>query len=111
MAKRNADSGTVRLIYKLAGDPSQVAMTTTATGHMFALGLNIYEICEAIQEWIDAKKPIEQDATKHVSKYKGKPIYILKPSIGNCGVYLKVQVSKNRQTGKHLLIISSHQLY
>jgi hypothetical protein len=111
MGKKIADSGIVKLIYKLADDPSKVRTTKTAKRDMFALGLTIRGICEAIQEWIDDKKPIEEDVTKHVSEHLGKPIYIMKPHIESHSVlvYVKVQIDKDVQTGKYLLIISSHQ--
>lgn len=110
MAKKKANSETINLIYKLAGDPSKVRSTQRAYYDMLAYKLTIGGICEAIQEWIDAGKDVIEDVTRESQPHIGKPIYIMEPIIiERQKIYLKVGIGKNQVTGEYMLIISSHK--
>ena len=108
MAKKNADSKIVKLIYKLAGDPSQVKWTQRAYWDMVSNDLTVAGLCEAIQEWINAGKTVIEGVTTEAQPHTGKFHYIMKPTIEKRKIYLKVGIEKDPNTGEQMLIISSH---
>ncbi|MBN1123366.1 MAG: hypothetical protein JXA82_00065 [Sedimentisphaerales bacterium] len=108
MAKKKADSKIVKLIYKLASDPSRVRSTQRAYYDMLAYNLTITGLCEAIQQWIDAGETVIEDVTQEAQSHIGKPIYIMKPRIEGQEIYLKLGIEKDPKTGEYMLIISSH---
>ena len=108
MVKKGADSEIVQIIYNLAGRPSQVKTTSSALFGMLAYGITLKGVCEVIQEWIDAGKPIQEGVTREVEPHAGKVHYIMKPKINEQQFYLKVGIEKDQQTGEHLMIISFH---
>lgn len=108
MAKRNADSKIVKLIYRLAGDPARVETTTSVYYDMLAYGLTKSGLCEAIRKWIDAGKPVIEDVTRKAKPHVGKIHYIMKPKIEEWERFIKVGIENDPNTGKHMIIISSH---
>lgn len=108
MAKKNADSKTIQLIYKLAGDPSRVETTSSVYYDMLAYNLTINGLCEAIREWIDTGNPVVEDVTRIARPHIGKPHYIMKPKIEKWERYLKVGIKNDPNTGEYMIIISSH---
>ncbi len=108
MAKKTADTETVRLIYRLAAAPEEVQHTASAYWSMVSYGLTKYDVCGAIRAWIDADKPIMEDATREVDEHMGNAIYIIKPTVKGQSLYVKVGVYQEPETGEYLLIISAH---
>ena len=108
MAKKNADSKTIALIYKLAGDPCRVKKTQRAYYDMLSYNLTVPGLCEAIRKWIDAGETVVEDVTKDSQPHIGKLHYIMKPIIEKRKFFLKVQIESDLSTGEQMLIISSH---
>jgi hypothetical protein len=112
MAKDTANSEIVRLIYKLAGDPSRVKTTQKVVYDMMLYDLTVKGVCEAIREWIESGETVTQGITKetepHIRPHIGKLHYIMKPRINGQKIYIKVGIEKSRNTGEYMLIISSH---
>jgi hypothetical protein len=110
MAKKKADSKIVQLIYRLAGDSSQVRTTERAYYDMLAYEITVEGVCEAIREWIETGNDIIEDITQISQSHIGKPIYIMKPKINKQNIYLKVGIGMNPKTREYMLVISAHQL-
>lgn len=108
MAKKTADTETVRLIYRLAGAPQEVQYTQSAYWGMVSHELTKCDICDAIREWIEAGKSIMEDVTREVDEHMGNALYIMKPVIQGQNLYVKVGIYQDPQTGECLLIISAH---
>ncbi len=106
--KKIADTRIVQLIYNLAGKPSTVKVTQRAYFDMLAYGVTKEGVCELIQEWIDAGKPVLEDITSAVESHAGKTHYIMKPTIDKQQFFLKVGIEKDQKTGQYMLIISAH---
>ena len=74
---------------------------------MFALRFSVYDICDAIRDWIDAGEPVEEGITQK-KPHQGKPHYVVKPLIGHHRMYIKVGIEKHDTTGELMIIISAH---
>lgn len=84
-------------------------MTTRAKCDLWAEDLTKEDVCDAICDWIDAGKPVEQIATEHVPEHKGEPAYVMVPKVGNEELYVKVTIVDLGRWQEKLLIISSHR--
>ena len=109
MAKKKADVKTVRLIYKLAGDPTQVKQSQTSYWDLVSYKLTKAGLCQAIQDWIDEGKDVVEDITTKAKSHIGKAHYIMKPTVEKQKIFLKVGIEKNPDTNEYMMIISSHK--
>jgi len=107
MAKRLADVHIVRQIRKLSNSPGNVQITRSASYSMMSYGLKKEDICEAICDWIDENKEVEEIITKYAQGHLGERAYVMKLSFGKIGFYVKVAI-RQLSSDENLLIISCH---
>lgn len=109
MGGSHPDPQTVQTIRDLAERPDRVRLTKRAMYDLWAEHLTKEDVCDAICEWIDAGKRVEQITTQHVPEHKGEPQYLMVPKIGDAEVYVKVTIVDPGEWKEKLLIISSHR--
>ncbi|HOO56568.1 MAG TPA: hypothetical protein PLN69_07080 [bacterium] len=98
----------IKAIRKCALNPDKVRVTDRARASMVSLRFTKNEVCEAIVDWIDAKKAIEQDISYH-EIYAGQKLYIMKPKIGEAQRYVKVSLLENDGKFYIMRIVSAHE--
>ena len=98
----------VQFIYKLAGDPERVRQTQSSYWCMVSYNLTKAGLCQAIQDWIDEGKDVNEGITTKVEPHNGKTHYEMNPVIGKYKIFLKVGIKKDPNAGEYMMIISSH---
>lgn len=104
-----ADQEIVKTIRLLAARINEVGQTKQSMRDMWYEGLKKDDICEAICDWIDKGKPVQEIVTKYVPERVGEPAYVIKPIIEGKEYYVKVTITNPDMWNERLLIISSHK--
>ena len=84
-------------------------MTTRAKCDLWAEDLTKEDVCDAICDWIDAGKPVQQITTQHVAEHEGEPAYVMVPEVSGAELYVKVTIIDRGEWQEKLLLISSHR--
>ena len=108
MEKRKAEPNVVQHIFRLAGQPEQVEPSTTAYYDLLGLHLTKTDICDAICNWIDKGKPVQEIVTEYADGHIGEPAYVMKPDLSGVRCYVKVAIQEGETPDGKLLIISAH---
>ena len=66
------------------------------------------DICAAICQWIDEGEAVQVLVTQYAAGHVGKPAYVMKPTIGSTGYYVKVVIRDSESANELLLIVSAH---
>ena len=109
MSASHADPQVVQTIRELAARLDTVRVTTRAECDLWAEHLTKEDVCDAICDWIDASKPVEQVTTRYVPEHRGEPAYVMAPEVGGMELYVKVTIVDPGEWKEKLLIISSHR--
>ena len=108
MAQRDADPSMAQAIKRLAGEPEAAAVSTSAYYDMMGASLTVEDVCDAIVDWIDQGKRVQEIVTKHAKGRIGKPAFVMKPRMLGTGYYVKVAVEDPGGKGERLTIVSAH---
>lgn len=108
MAAKQADSGTIQEIRRLATDESRVRITQTALYDLMAHRLTKADVCDEIIAWIDRGDPVKEVVLKNFPKLVGQPAYEIKPRMKKTLFYIKVALVELGQPGEYMLVISAH---
>jgi len=98
------DTEVIAHIRQLAGKSSQVRVVERAREDMVRLGLNKSGVCEAVCEYIDAGRPVDETITRKAAGHVGKHAYELYPEIDSADRYVKLGID-----GGVLVLISVHE--
>ncbi len=102
-----ANEFVVQLIREQARKPNDIVITYSAEWEMFSYDLTIYDVCDAIVDWIDNGKDVEQDVTRFSGKHQDKLIYIFKPiRVNQLRCYIKVSFGNS---GLGMVLVSIHK--
>lgn len=106
--KNDADPDVVLEIRRLAEQIENVRLTRQAKSDLLAWNVATAEVCEAICDWIDSRRPVHVIVTKHAAGHVGQPAYVMKPHLTDMAWYVKVSPVKPSGEDDYLLIISAH---
>ena len=108
MPPKEAEAHIVQAIKRLAGEPGDAAVTSTAEYDLMGEQLKVEDVCDALLDWIEKGKDIREIVTEKAKGHTGKPAFVIKPRLHGKIFYIKVAVTDPGGSRERLTIVSAH---